>query len=198
MVRADVALKAIGSRPPSEINFRNTIAALDDLVYQINLTANRLFLIKETSTNAALREAATDAVKTLSEWAVGIDYREDVYRAVKRFAATNPRLSGEDQKLFSELLRDYRRAGLDLPEAQRDEVERLRKELTRLITDFESNVTKAQKPVKFTKAELEGVPNSLLNLPGIKTGEDEYTVMANVTFQYISVMITGARKRESS
>jgi thimet oligopeptidase len=195
MARADAALNAIGLRPPSEINFRNTVVALDDVVYQINLTANRLFLIKETSTNAALREAATEAVKTLSEWAVGIDYREDVYRAVKALAGTNPKLSGEDQKLFTELLRDYRRAGLDLPKARRDEVERLRKELTRLITDFESNVTKAQKPVKFTKAELEGVPESFLHLPGIKTSDDEYTVMANVTFQYVTVMENAAREQ---
>ena len=76
-------------------------------------------------------------------------------------------------------MRDYRRAGLDLPKAQRDEVERMRKELSRLTTDFESNVTKAEKAVKFTKAELEGVPEDFLEQ--IKTGDDEYTVMANVT-----------------
>ena len=41
------------------------------------------------------------------------------------------RLKGEDAKLLAETMRDYRRAGLDLPKAQRDEVERMRKELTR-------------------------------------------------------------------
>ena len=89
-------------------------------------------------------------------------------------------------------MRDYRRAGLDLPKAQRDEVERMRKELTRLTTDFESNVTKAQKAVKFTKAELEGVPESFL--AQVKTGDDEYTVMANITWHYISVMDNAKRE----
>ena len=83
-------------------------------------------------------------------------------------------------------MRDYRRAGLDLPKAQRDEVERMRKELSRLATDFESNVTKAEKAVKFTKAELEGVPESFL--AQVKTGDDEYTVMANITWHYLTVM----------
>jgi thimet oligopeptidase len=194
VTRAETALDQIGTRLPAQITFENTIQALDDLTWQINGTANRLSLVKETSTNGAVREAATEGIKALSEWAVGIDYREDVYRAVKAFAATRPSLRGEDEKLFREVLRDYRRAGLDLPKAERDAVERLRKELTGLMTDFESNITKARKPVTFTKAELEGVPAGFLNQPGIKTGDDEYTVMANVTFHYINVMDNARRE----
>ena len=83
-------------------------------------------------------------------------------------------------------MRDYRRAGLDLPKTQRDEVERMRKELSRLTTDYESNITKAKKAVKYTQAELEGVPESFL--AQVKSGDNEYTVMANITWHYISVM----------
>jgi thimet oligopeptidase len=83
-----------------------------------------------------LREAATEAVKRLQEWAVGLDYREDVYRAVKAYADTNPQLAGEEAKLFTETMRDYRRSGLMLPKPQRDEVEKLRKELAAVSTDF--------------------------------------------------------------
>lgn len=186
--RAEAALDAIAACSHEQLTFGNTIAALDDLSYDIGLTANRLNLIKETSTNATLREAATEATKVLSEWSVGLDYREDVYLTVNAYAATLPKLAGEEDKLLREVLRDYRRAGLELPKAQRDEVERLRKELTKLTTDFEANVTKAQKAVKFTKAELEGVPEDFLSQPGVKTGDDEYTVMANVTFHYLTVL----------
>ena len=34
-----------------------------------------------------------------------------------------PRLKGEDARLLAETMRDYRRAGLELPKPQRDEVE---------------------------------------------------------------------------
>src|SRR5882672_1269989 len=188
MGRAGAALDAIASCSHDKLTFGNTIAALDDLSYDLSLTANRLNLIKETSATAGLREAATEATKVLSEWAVGLDYREDVYQTVNAYAKTLPKLAGEEDKLLREVLRDYRRAGLELPRPQRDEVERLRKELTKLTTDFESNVTKAQKAVKFTKAELEGVPDDFLNQPGVKTADDEYTVMANVTFHYLTVL----------
>ncbi len=180
-------LDRIGQVKPGEANFTNTIVALDDMGYEVGLAGSRLGLIEQTSTNAAMRDAATEAGKMLSEWGVGTDYREDVYAAVMAYAATNPQLSGEDKKLLDDTVRDYRRAGLNLPKAQRDEVEKLRKQLTILETDFQNNVTKATKSLTFTKAELEGVPEEFLEQKGIKTGPDEYTVKANVTFHAVMI-----------
>ena len=190
------ALDGIGRLKAGDVNFGNTIVALDDMGYLIQCSSDRLELIEQTSTNAAVRDAASDGIKKLSAWSVTTDYREDVYAAVKTYADSHPALEGEDRKLFDETLRDYRRAGLNLPEDQRDEVEKLRKELTAMETDFENNVTKATASLKFTKAELEGVPEDFLAQEGIKTGDDEYTVKANITFHYI--MIEDNAKREET
>lgn len=187
MFVANASLDAIGRLNASHVRFSNTVGALDDIGFQVSSAMNRLSLIKETSTNAAVRDAATEAVKRLQEWAVGLDYREDVYRAVKAYADTQPKLTGEDARLLEETMRDYRRAGLALPREQRDEVERLRKELSNVGTDFDSHVNKARKSLKFKRAELEGAPDSLLSAPGVKTG-DEYTIHLNVTWQYLAVM----------
>ncbi len=192
MAVGNAGLDRIAALKPKEVTFANTIGALDDINYQISLTDDRFSVIKETSTNAAVRDAATDALKTLEEWTVGLDYREDAYAAVKAYADTKPKLRGEDARLLEETMRDYRRAGLSLPKAQRDEVEKMRKELAGLTTDYESNITKAQKAVKFTRAELEGVPDSFL--AQIKTGDDEYTVMANITWHYLAVMDNARRE----
>lgn len=192
----NAALDRIGQLRPGEVNFVNTIRALDDVAYSVQTAENRLDLIDQTSTNAAVRDAASDAIKKIDQWSVGTDYREDVYAAVKSFAATQPKLAGEDKKLFDETLRDYRRAGLNLPKDQRDEVEKLRQQLTGLETDFENNVTKATQPLKFTRAELEGVPEDFLAQEGVKTGPDEYTLMANITFHYL--MVEDNAKREDT
>lgn len=185
MAAANSALDRIAALAPHQVTFQNTVRALDDIDYQIGLADNRLSLIKETSTSPSVRETTTAALKRLEEWSVGLDYREDVYHAVKAYADQKPQLEGEDAKLLFETMRDYRRAGLGLPRQQRGEVERMRKELTGLCTDFESNVTKAEKAVKFTKEALAGVPDSFL--AQIKTGPNEYTVMANITWHYIIV-----------
>jgi Zn-dependent oligopeptidase len=187
IAKANAALDQIGSQDLSKVTFKSTVVALDDATYQAGLAANKATIIKETNTNPAMRSAGENAVKAFQDWAVGIDYREDVYKAIKAFADTHPKLTGEDEKLLRETLRDYRRAGLELPPDQRKEVEQLRKELSKLGTDFDSNVVKATAPVMFTKADLDGLPDSFFASPGIKTGDDVYTVMANVTWQFNTV-----------
>ena len=188
IAEANAALDKVGALKPDEVNFDNTIRALDDVSHDADLAASRVYLMKETHKDETMRDAGTEAIKKFNEWSVGLDYREDVYRAVKAYADTKPQLSGEQKKLFEDTIRDYRRAGLHLPKAERDEVEALRKKLSGLTTDFRTNVTKEKEDVKFTKAELEGVPQSFLDQDGVKTGDDEYTVQANVTFHFLVVM----------
>jgi thimet oligopeptidase len=199
---ANKALDQIGAQDPSKVTFKSTVVALDDLTWTAGNAASRAFVIKESNPDAKVREAAENAVKTFQDWAVGIDYREDVYKALKAYADTKPKLSGEDKKLFDETMRDYRRAGLDLPPNKRKEVEDLRKQLAKLGTDFDTNIVNAKAPVVFTKAELEGVPESFLAAPGVKNKQDtrnpaaanslalltdSYTVLANVTWQFVAV-----------
>jgi thimet oligopeptidase len=187
IAKANTALDQIGAQDLSKATFKSTVVALDDVTYDASLAANRATIIKETNTNAAMRAAAENAVKGFQDWAVGVDYREDVYKAIKAFADTHPKLSGEDEKLLKETLRDYRRAGLELPLDQRKEVEELRKQLSKLGTDFDSNIVNSNAPVMFSKADLDGLPKSFFASPGIKTGDDVYTVMANVTWQFNTV-----------
>ena len=183
---ANSKLDAIGRLNSDEVTFENTIVALDDMAFDVSLVASRTYMLKETSENAEHREKATDAIKKIDEWAVGLDYREDVYRAVKAFADSRPILQGEDKRLLDQTLRDYRRAGLHLSKTERDEVEKLRKELSSATTEFRTNITNAKKSLKFTRNELDGLPK--LFLDQVKTGKNEYTLQANITFHYLNIL----------
>src|SRR6516164_7880284 len=78
IAEGNAMLDRIGKLTPKEVTFANTFVALDDFAYHTQLASERLGLIEQTSTNAAVRDAATDAGKKLSEWSVGVEYREDV------------------------------------------------------------------------------------------------------------------------
>jgi thimet oligopeptidase len=182
------AMDRIGQLAPTEVNFTNTLFALDEAAYQAGLTENRLEIIRQASTNAALRDAADDQKKIMDQWVVSLDYRQDVYRAVKAYADTQPKLAGEDAKMLAETIRDYRRAGLSLPVEQQKEVEELRKKLSNLETDFEANINKAEQKVVFTATEMAGVPDDFLNQLNVKNSDGTYTVMANITWHYLTVM----------
>jgi thimet oligopeptidase len=196
IAKANTGLDAIGKQDLSKVTFESTVGAIDNLQNEATIAINKTVVIQQTNQDAAMREAAEKAVKVFQDWAVGVDYREDVYKAVKAYADTKPKLDGEDALLLEHTLRDYRRAGLALPPEKRAEVEKLRKELAKLETDFQANIVAVKAPVVFTKAELEGVPDSILESPGVKTGDDSYTVLANVTFHYNTVEET-AKKEET-
>ncbi len=196
IAKADAALGVIGKQDLSKVTFESTLGALDNIQNEATQAVSKTVVVQQTNQDAAMREAAEKAVKVFQDWAVGIDYREDVYKAVKAFADSKPKLEGEDALLLEHTMRDYRRAGLALPKEKRAEVEKLRKELAKLETDFQSNIVAVKAPVVFTKEELEGVAESVLNSPGVKTGDDSYTILANVTFHYNTVEET-AKKEET-
>ncbi len=194
IARANKALDEIGAQDLKKVTFPSTFVALDDLVHDAMTGANKAAIIMETNTGERMRAAGENAVKIFQDWVVGVDYREDVYRAIKAFADTHPKLSGEDEKLLAETLRDFRRAGMELAPLERTQIKRMRSELSKLATEFESNLLGAKAPVVFTKAELQGVPEDFLSSPGIRIDNDSYQVRADVMWQYKRLKTTLATK----
>jgi thimet oligopeptidase len=185
---AEAALDVLAKQDPAKVTFDSTIAELDRIVAPVRNVVDRIGLIQETNPEKTVRDAASETSVKLSSWAIALDYRDDVYRIIKAFADTKPTLTGEEKLLFDETLRDYRRAGLDLPAAQRTEVERIRKELTQLTTDFSNNINQARGPLDFTAEELAGVPASFLESPGVKQPDGRYRVMMNITWHWQAVI----------
>ncbi|PWT86803.1 MAG: hypothetical protein C5B58_00810 [Acidobacteria bacterium] len=186
IAKANSALDAIGGLNPQKITFRNTVRALDDAESDISQVINRIRLLSQAHPDAGVRDAAVSATQKMADWEVAADYRKDVYNAAKVLVATNPKLQGEDKRLLEDQIRSYKRAGLELPEDQQKEVETLRKQLSRVETLFQINLNNASTPVKFSRAELDGLPEDLIKK--FKTAENECTVDANVTFQFLLVM----------
>ncbi len=187
IAKANAALDRIGKQDPAKLTFENTVGALEELRAETAAVTNRAGLISQTNPDEAMRAAAESAMQSFQEWNVGIDYRDDVYNAIKAVAAEKPRLIGEDEKLMRETLRDYHRAGMDLAPDQRKEIQSWRRELSKLATEFGSNLFAAKAPVILTKAEFDGLPNDFFSSPGIKIDNDRYQVMANAMWQYNSV-----------
>jgi Zn-dependent oligopeptidase len=181
------ALDRIAQQDPSAATFESTFGALDAENADFALANACISFVKNTHPDKAVRSAAEEAEKKLDKWSVGSDYREDVYAALRAFAATKPSLGGEDQRLFDFTLRDYRREGFELPPAKRQELEAMFKELGDMQTDFEANVVQARSALVFTRAQLAGVPDAFLTSPGVKTGDDAYTILVNVTPQRMIV-----------
>lgn len=184
---AEASLDRLAHQDLKKATFISTIQDLDTITAVVRKASDRIGLLQETAVEKAVREAASEASVKLSSWGIGLEYRDDIYQAIKAYADTHPKLVGEEKLLFDETLRDYRRAGLSLPAEQRAEVERLRKELTQLANDFNNHVNEARAPLDFTAEELAGVPASFLESPGVRQADGHYRVMLNITWHWEAV-----------
>jgi len=198
MQQADAALTKLAAQDPATLTFANTFAAYDAITARVADVYQVLSTVAESSIDQAMRDTANDVNVKLQGWFVGLDYREDIYRALKAVADSKPKLDADQQRLVDEQMRTYRRAGLALPAAERAEVEKLRKDLAALNTEFAVNINNARAPLDFTAAELAGVPQTFLDSPGVKQADGRYRVMANVTWhvQAISANATNAGVRQ--
>ena len=182
---ANRKLDDIGKLTASQLTFENTIRALDDVGFELGTVHHRLDIIEQADPDAKMRSAAVEAVQKLNEFVVGIDYREDVYHSVRAYSETKPQLQAVEQRLLDFTLRDYKRAGLTLDDTKRRQVESLRKQIAFWDTHFAVNNNNASAKLTFSKDDLEGVPATFLSQ--VKTGEDQYTVDANVAPQFMTV-----------
>ena len=198
MQQADAALTKLAAQDPATLTFANTFAAYDAITARVGDVYQVLSTVAESSVDAAMRDTANETNVKLQGWFVGLDYRDYIYRALKAVADSKPKLDADQQRLVDEQMRTYRRAGLALPAAERAEVEKLRKDLAGLNTEFAVNINNARAPLDFTAAELAGVPQTFLDSPGVKQADGRYRVMANVTWhaQAVSSNATNAEVRK--
>jgi Zn-dependent oligopeptidase len=123
---------------------------------------------------ADVRDAGQAAEEQIAKWNVGLPFREDLYRAVKAFAATPEAtaLDGEAKRLLQFWMRDFRRAGQALPPSDKAELESLRNRLVELEVAFARNINDDQEGIEVTRDGLAGLPKEYVERlePGSEPG----------------------------
>ncbi len=185
--RADAELGKLAAEDPTKLTFANTFVAYDAITSRVGEVYQIIATVAESALDQAMRDTANETTVRLQEWSVGLDYRQDIYQALKAVADSKPKLDAQSQRLVDEQMRSYRRAGLGLTPSERSEVERLRKVLAAMNTQFSININEARAPLDFTAEELAGVPQSFLDSPGVKQADGRYRVMANITWHHQAI-----------
>ncbi len=138
-------------------------------------TASDTFL-EQVAVSSATRDAANKCDVLLSQFGVDVYSRPDLYQAMKDYAAKKEPLKGEDARLLEKTLLDFRRSGLELPAATRDEVAAIHKQLAKLEADFGKNINESKDEALLTKAQLDGVPDGVLAEARRQRDGDKYRV----------------------
>lgn len=160
---ANAEVAKIIAVPDGQRTFENTLGALDAAQVRFDNATSLTVFMQFVSTDAAERDAARAADEAVSGWYVELGKNEALYKAVKAFAATNPKLEGEKKRSLEFVLRDYRRSGMDLPQDKRDRLKAIELELNKLGIQFEQNINEDATVVPFQLQDLKGVPQSVID-----------------------------------
>ena len=146
--------------------------------------------------DAAVRAAGLEAEERLDKWRVGLLARGDVCRAVRAFADTEiaAGLVGEDARLLEHWLRDFRRAGHDLPDAERQELERLNNRLVEIKVAFQRNINDYRDGLDLTRDQLAGLPESYVER--LQPGDAPGTYRVSLDYPEIGPFMEQAHDRE--
>ena len=103
-----------------------------------------LSFYQNVSPSKELREASNEAEKLVRDFDVESSMRIDVYNAKiaarKHIESSGKKLNPEEQRLVDKMVLDGARAGLGLPEADRDQLKGWKKELSQVCLEFNVSV----------------------------------------------------------
>lgn len=168
--RADDAVAKIIAVPAGQRNFDNTIGAMDALNARLDTDTSLFIFMQNVSPDAKVRAESRAADELVTNWAIDLGKREDLYKAIKAYADTKPKLEGEQKRLLEFTMRDYRLSGMDLPEAKRNELKEIEKELNKLTIDFQTNIADDETVIPLSLKDLEGVPEDTINRQTMSNG----------------------------
>src|SRR5688572_10961039 len=158
-----------------------TLVPLDLAVARLVEAYGRGAFMGQAHPDAAVRQAGTEAEERITKWRVALVFRRDLYQVIRAFADTEEgkALTGEEARLLAHWLRDFRRAGHELGEADRAELERLRTRLVEVQVAFQRNLNDFRDGIDVTRDQLAGLSDAYVErlAPGSREGTDRKSVV---------------------
>lgn len=164
------AINALIAIPAAERTFANTAQALDDIgsLSQLGIRGNSIEVIEYVHPDEAMRNAAHESSLKLKDfWIDTISTNKPLYHAFKDYyegAYKTENLTDEQRYLVEESMKEFKRAGLHLPDDQLAKVKEVKKELMVLSQDFEKNIAESMGKQHITVARegLDGLDDDFI------------------------------------
>ncbi|KAF8208891.1 metallopeptidase MepB [Mycena galopus ATCC 62051] len=177
----------VGRLQPSECTYESVFLALEAAETEFETLTQPLTFYQKVSPSKELRDASTNSDGLVRDYGVESSMRLDVFQA-KLAAEKNiknsglwEQLSSEEQRLVDKVILAGKRAGLGLPEAERNTLTLLQKELSQVCLEFDKNFNEEKGVVSFTKEELDGVPSDVIS--GYTKRTEGSTEVYDVTYK---------------
>jgi oligopeptidase A len=163
--KSEANLQQIRDLKQEEINFHNTVKALENASYELYYAWGLVTHLDSVCNSDELREVHNEMLPAVSAFGAKITLDAKLWKALQLFEEKNESfsLSPIDQRLLEETLLDFKEAGADLPEEKRNRLEEISKELAQITQKFSEQVLDATNEWKIVvrdEGRLKGLPET--------------------------------------
>jgi len=179
-----------------ERTFANTLLPLEEATTTMALAYGRGPFLSNVHPDESVRAAARVSEEALTKWQVGLTFRRDLYEAISAYTATEDAasLSGERRRLLDFATRDFRRAGHELEQDQREELERLQNRMVELGIAFEKNIADVDTTLIVTRSDLAGMTDDYVGR--LQPGPDAGTYKVTMAYPDVFPFMENATRRD--
>jgi thimet oligopeptidase len=156
------AIEELKKLSTSEVNFTSSFIRLDEIEHEEAMAAYRLYLLQNVHPDPQVREAARKVHLDFENWSIERAFDEELYKLLCLENAQIGAQSIEEKKVVEDIMRDYKRRGMNLPSEKKQELQDLKKKLSALELKFSSNILEHQDFLSLTETELQGLENSFI------------------------------------
>ncbi len=183
---------AAGAAP----TFASVLQPLEDAATIIADAYGRGAFMARVHPDEDIRSAAIDEEERLTKWGADLVFRRDLFDAVTRYASSDDAttLTGPHRRLLDHWLRDLRRAGHDLSEPERKELQLLRRRLIEVEVAFGRNLDAWDDAIEVTRDELDGLPDAYVD--GLRPGPAPGTYRVSMEYPDYTPFMQQARRRD--
>ncbi|HVK66416.1 MAG TPA: oligopeptidase A, partial [Polyangium sp.] len=148
-------IKTLKGAPADKLTFAATVGRFDDVVLEIASAGEFPYLMGVAHPDAAVREAAKACEPKTDAFQTSLWLDADVAAVIQAYAKKGEKLEGERARLLADVLRDFRRNGLELPAEKQARLRELNAEITKKGQEFMSNIGASTEWIEVDAKELE-------------------------------------------
>lgn len=163
---------------PDDRTFENTMLALDAATDVFGKVFSTVYLTGYTKSDDDIRNAALENIAVLSKYGNELSLDEKLYKAIKEYSDTNEAksLKSYKKKYLNDTIKEFERNGLGLPEDKRNELKKLKDELSEVSLKFSSNISASKGEMIVGEAEIKGLAEDYKKQHRIKDGTYKITL----------------------
>ena len=163
--KSEANLQQIRDLKLEEINFHNTVKALENASYELYYAWGLVTHLDSVCNSDELREVHNEMLPAVSAFGAKISLDAELWKALQLFDEQNESssLNPIDLRLLEETLLDFKEAGADLPNEKRQRLEEISQQLAQVTQKFSEQVLDATNEWKLTIREedkLKGLPET--------------------------------------